>query len=159
MKNIIKILIIIFLILQAFQIDKVNQPVNKGMDFLEIKKTPEHIAQNIRTSCYDCHSNETQYPWYSYIQPLGWFLQDHIKNGRKKLNFSTFATYEPKRQAHKLYESWEYVDQGKMPLESYLLIHTDAKLTPEHRKEMAQYFKRMEDETRAYHQLPSEGVQ
>ena len=57
MKNIIKILIVIFLILQAFQIDKVNQPVNKGMDFLEIKKTPEHIAQNIRTSCYDCHSN------------------------------------------------------------------------------------------------------
>ena len=158
MKKIIAILFVIFILLQFFQIEKTNPPINKGMDFLTIKNTPENIAKQIRASCYDCHSNETVYPWYTYIQPIGWFMEDHIKEGRRKLNFSTFATYEPKRQAHKLYESWEMVHEGKMPLESYLLIHSEAKLSPEQRKEMSQYFKSIEDETRSANNLPSEGA-
>ncbi|MGC4129386.1 MAG: heme-binding domain-containing protein [Bergeyella sp.] len=156
MKKIVTLLFLIFIFLQFFQIEKTNPPVNKGMDFLTIKKTPETIASQIRNSCYDCHSNETKYPWYSYVQPFGWFLQNHIKEGRKELNFSTFATYEPKRQAHKLEEAAEMVEHDAMPLESYLLIHDEAKMTDAQKTEMINYFKRIEEETRVSNNLPEE---
>jgi hypothetical protein len=89
MKNLLKVLLVVFIILQFFRIDKTNPPVDKNMDFLTIKKTPENVSTLIKSACYDCHSNETIYPWYSNIQPFGWFLKDHIDEGRRELNFST----------------------------------------------------------------------
>lgn len=149
MKKVFAILFVIFVLIQFFQIDKTNPPVNKGMDFLTIKNTPESTATLIRNSCYDCHSNETTYPWYSYVQPLGWFLNNHIKDGRKHLNFSTFATYEAKRQAHKMEESAEMIEKNEMPMESYIMIHSDAKLSAEQQKTMIDYFKSIQAETAA----------
>ena len=131
----------VFIIIQFFPIDKTNPITNEGMDFLKIKNTPEPIAKLIRNSCYDCHSNETKYPFYSNVQPVAWLLKNHIDEGRKELNFSTFATYEPKRQAHKLEEAAEYVEQKNMPLESYTLGHSDAKLSDEQRKQLVDYFR------------------
>lgn len=131
----------VFIIIQFFPIDKTNPTTNEGMDFLKIKNTPEPIAKLIRNSCYDCHSNETKYPFYSNIQPVAWLLKNHIDEGRKELNFSTFATYEPKRQAHKLEEAAEYVEQKNMPLESYTLGHSDAKLSDEQRRQLVNYFR------------------
>ena len=131
----------VFIIIQFFPIDKTNPITNEGMDFLKIKNTPEPIAKLIKNSCYDCHSNETKYPFYSNIQPVAWLLKNHIDEGRKELNFSTFATYEPKRQAHKLEEAAENVEQRKMPLESYTLGHSDAKLSDEQRKQLVNYFR------------------
>lgn len=131
----------VFIIIQFFPIDKTNPITNEGMDFLKIKNTPEPIAKLIRNSCYDCHSNETKYPFYSNLQPVAWLLKNHIDEGRKELNFSTFATYEPKRQAHKLEEATEYVEQKNMPLESYTLGHSDAKLSDEQRKQLVNYFR------------------
>ena len=131
----------VFIIIQFFPIDKTNPITNEGMDFLKIKNTPEPIAKLIRSSCYDCHSNETKYPFYSNIQPVAWLLKNHIDEGRKELNFSTFATYEPKRQAHKLEEAAEYVEQKNMPSESYTLGHSDAKLSDEQRKQLVNYFR------------------
>lgn len=156
MKKLLYILIVAFILIQFFQIGKTNPALNKGMDFLEIKNTPEKLATQIRASCYDCHSNETQYPWYSYIQPAGWFLNKHIEEGRKELNFSTFATYELKRQAHKLDEAAEYLESGRMPLESYLLMHSEAKLTEEQRKEIAAYFRSVQQEIKTANNLPDE---
>ena len=156
MKKALLILFLGFILIQFFRIDKTNPPINEGMDFLTIKKTPETIANQIRNSCYDCHSNETKYPWYSNIQPFGWFLKNHIEDGRKHLNFSTFATYEPKRQAHKLYESFEMVEHGEMPMESYLLMHPEAKLSESQKAEIVNYFKRIEDEIRVANNLAPE---
>lgn len=149
MKKVLVILLVLFVIIQFFRIDKTNPPVNKGMDFLTVKNTPEPVATNIRNACYDCHSNETKYPWYSNVQPFAWFLKDHIDEGRKELNFSTYATYEPKRQAHKMEEAAELVQNGEMPLESYLLMHAEAKLTDAQKKEMISYFKKIEADTKA----------
>lgn len=146
MKKILIVLLVAFIIIQFFPIDKTNPATNDGMDFLKIKNTPEPIANIIKNSCYDCHSNETEYPFYSNIQPVAWLLKNHIDEGRKELNFSTFATYEPKRQAHKLEEATEYVEQKKMPLESYTLGHQDAKLTDEQRKQLADYFRKVQKE-------------
>lgn len=156
MKRILTILLVLFILIQFFRIDKTNPPVNKGMDFLTIKNTPESTAKLIRAACYDCHSNESVYPWYSNIQPVGWFLKNHIDEGRSKLNFSTFATYEPKRQARKMEESAELVEKGEMPLESYLLIHSEAKLNDAQKKELVDYFNKIESDTRMTNNLPTE---
>lgn len=156
MKKFLIILLVLFIIIQFFRIDKTNPPINQGMDFLTIKKTPEAIATNIRNACYDCHSNETKYPWYSNVQPIAWFLKKHIDDGRKHLNFSIFATYEPKRQAHKLEESVEMLEKGEMPLDSYVINHPEAKLTDEQRAEMIKYFKQMEQDIRMMNNLPAE---
>ncbi|MCG2793934.1 MAG: heme-binding domain-containing protein [Weeksellaceae bacterium] len=144
MKKILIVFLVAFILIQFFPIDKNNPTTNVGMDFLKIKNTPEPLAKLIRTSCYDCHSNESKYPFYSNIQPFGWWLKNHIDEGRMEVNFSTFATYEPKKQARKLEEAAEQLEQQEMPLESYTIAHADAKLTDEQRKQLADYFRKVQ---------------
>ncbi|WPO82114.1 heme-binding domain-containing protein [Chryseobacterium sp. JJR-5R] len=147
MKKILTVILVAFIIIQFFPIDKKNPAPTPGMDFIKIKNTPPEVAAIINRSCYDCHSNETRYPWYSNIAPSSWILKNHIDEGRKELNFSTFAVYEPKIQAHKLQECIEMVEKKEMPLESYFIGHQDAKLTDAQRKVLTDYFKREKQET------------
>ena len=154
MKKVLIIIIVGFILIQFFQIDKSNPIATPQTDFLEIKDTPDKMANLIRSSCYDCHSNESKYPWYSNIQPFGWFLEDHIKEGRKELNFSTFATYEKKRQAKKMKEAAEMIENGEMPLDSYVIAHAEAKLSTSDKKELIDYFKLVEQDTRIMNNLP-----
>lgn len=147
MKKILVIILVAFIIIQFFPIDKTNPAPTPGMDFLRIKDTPPEIATLINSSCYDCHSNETRYPWYANIAPTSWFLKNHINDGRKHLNFSTFAVYETKQQIHKLEECIEMVEKKQMPLYSYFLGHQEAKLTDEQRKILIDYFKKEKEET------------
>lgn len=159
MKPVLIILIVIFIFLQFFQIDKTNPPLNKGMDFLTIKNVPSALANRVRASCYDCHSNETVYPAYAYIQPLGWFLKNHIEEGRKALNFSTFATYEPNQQAHRLAEAADVLEQHVMPLDSYTMLHATANLTEEEKTDLIQFFRKTEQEIRLVNHLAPEKTQ
>ncbi|MEZ4786726.1 MAG: heme-binding domain-containing protein [Flavobacterium haoranii] len=145
MKKIFYILLLAFVVIQFFQIDKTNPPVDESQDFLKINNTPEAIATQIKASCYDCHSNESKYPWYSNIQPVAWFLKHHIDEGREELNFSEFGTYTAKRQAHKLDECAELIEKDEMPLSSYTIIHKDAVLDEATQKQLITYFKEMED--------------
>ncbi|MEY4930007.1 MAG: hypothetical protein RI909_731 [Bacteroidota bacterium] len=92
---------------------------------------PAEIHAVLKTSCYDCHSNNTKYPWYSQIQPVAWWLQSHINEGKGELNFSEFGTYEQKKAKHKFEEIEEVVREGEMPLSSYTFIHRDTKLSQE----------------------------
>lgn len=158
MKKILVILLVAFIIIQFFPIDKTNPPVNKTTDFLEIKHTPENLAKVIRTSCYDCHSNESVYPWYSHVQPFGWFVKNHITDGRKHLNFSTFATYTKEKQAHKMEEAADEIKHGDMPLNSYILGHSEANLTDTQKVLLINYFKKIENDTRFYNNLPPDKV-
>jgi hypothetical protein len=82
-----------------------------------------------KTACYDCHSNNTRYPWYSNVQPGGWLLASHIKNGRSALNFSEFGSYSQRKQTSKLKAIVNSLNDGTMPLKSYTLIHADARLS------------------------------
>ena len=159
MKNLLKVLLVAFIILQFFRIDKTNPPVDKNSDFLTLKKTPENVATLVKSACYDCHSNETVYPWYAKVQPFGWFLKDHIDEGRRELNFSTFASYEPRRQAKKLDEAAEQIENGGMPLESYTLIHKEAKLTAEQKKLLTDYFNTVKNATMAENGLSETDLQ
>lgn len=103
--------------------------------------SPYHVSKTVHTSdtiesilqksCYDCHSDYTIYPWYSNIQPIGYWLNQHIEEGKAELNFSIFGTYKKKKQLHKLDECIEMIEENQMPLVSYTLIHQKAKLTLE----------------------------
>lgn len=146
MKKIFYILLLAFVIIQFFQIDKTNPPVDETKDFLKINNTPEAIATQIKASCYDCHSNESKYPWYSNIQPIAWFLKNHIDEGREELNFSEFGTYKAKRQAHKMEECAELIEKDEMPLSSYTIIHKDAVLDASQKELLISYFKQMQSQ-------------
>lgn len=89
---------------------------------------PPGVHDILKTSCYDCHSSSTVYPWYAHVQPVGWWLNDHIETAKEELNFSEFATYSPRRQYRKFQEIVEQVETEEMPLPSYLFLHFDAKL-------------------------------
>jgi hypothetical protein len=93
----------------------------------------------LEVACYDCHSNNTRYPWYTNVQPVGWWLQNHVNEGKSELNFSEFATYAPKKQHHKFEEIKEAVTEGWMPLDSYKWIHKDAVLTKEQSAAIAKW--------------------
>lgn len=97
---------------------------------------PNRVGSILRTSCYDCHSNETEYPWYYHVQPVSLLLDRHIARGKDELNFSEFGTYSSRRQRSKLRSILTQVEEGKMPLRSYLLLHWEAKLTVEEKQEI-----------------------
>jgi hypothetical protein len=143
-KRISLFLLAAFVIIQFIQPGKNNQSMDMTHDISKVVNVPDGVHQVLITSCYDCHSNNTNYPWYANIQPVGWWLKDHIDEGKGHLNFQEFALVEPrpnseyntkeKRQDHKLEEVAEMVEEGEMPLESYTLIHGDAKLSAEQKK-------------------------
>ncbi len=119
----------IFLVLQIFQIDKTNAAVNSADTIEAVVNVPPDVKIILGKACNDCHTNTTVYPWYSYIQPNGWFLKSHIDDGRRHLNLSIFATYDANKRAKKLEEICEELTENKMPLPSYTWIHRDAILT------------------------------
>ena len=88
----------------------------------------------MEVSCNDCHTNNTDYPWYTNIQPVGWWMQWHVNDGKRHVNYEEFASYTPKRQYKKLEETAEMVKEGEMPLGSYLWIHHDAKLSEQQKQ-------------------------
>jgi hypothetical protein len=106
----------------------VTESPNEISKYYEV---PADIHRVLKKSCYDCHSNNTVYPWYTNIQPVGWWLQSHVNDGKGELNFDEFGTYELKKAKHKFEEIEEVIREGEMPLGSYTLIHRDSKLTAE----------------------------
>jgi len=94
-------------------------------------KAPDEVLKVLKSSCFDCHSNETDWPWYSYIAPVSWFVADDVQDGRRHLNFSEWDSLNPKDRQRALEEIWEEVEEGKMPLAIYTFMHSDAKLNGE----------------------------
>lgn len=144
MKKIFRLLVLAFIVIQFFQIDKTNPPVDESQDFIKIHNPSPEIAEQIKASCYDCHSNESKYPWYTYVQPVGWWVKNHIEEGKHHLNFSEFGNYSVKRQSHKMEECYELIEKGEMPLESYTIAHKDAVLDNATKEQLITYFKEME---------------
>ena len=103
-------------------------------DITKTVNIPDKVLDVFKNSCYDCHSNNTRYPWYVNIQPMGWMMARHIKNGKENLNFSEFGTYSKRKQANKLRAIAKSIKDGSMPLSSYTIMHTDAKLSEENIK-------------------------
>lgn len=143
MKKVLKIIAIVvflgFIGIQFIRPAFTNPPLVTGETLAEVTQVPEDVQAILKKSCNDCHSNETVYPWYSYIQPSASFLKDHIDEGRREVNFSVWKTYDAKKQRRKLAEMCEQVESKEMPLPSYLWIHWDAKLTDAERKTLCDW--------------------
>ncbi|HRI19591.1 MAG TPA: heme-binding domain-containing protein [Panacibacter sp.] len=130
---------LIFLAILAVAIQFIKPQRNESAvvsatDISGIYNMPDDVSAILNKACKDCHSNNTVYPWYANVQPVAWWLNDHIEEGKNELNFSEFASYSPGRQYHKLEEFKEQIDKDEMPLSSYTLIHTNAKLSDQEKK-------------------------
>jgi hypothetical protein len=133
MKKVVKwsllIIALVLVVIQFFRPEKNISSAAADQDIAKHYGVPNKVLAVLQRSCYDCHSNNTAYPWYNNIQPFAWFLADHVKEGKDELNFSTFASYTPKKAAHKLDEVIGETNEGEMPLSSYTLVHRNAILS------------------------------
>lgn len=127
-------LLLIFMVMQFFQPDKNNNSVVLSNDISAVVSVPGDVNLILHAACYDCHSNNTEYPWYTNIQPVGWWLNSHIKDGKRHLNFNEFSAYTTERKKEKLEEVAKSLKEGWMPLQSYTWMHKDAKLTDAQKK-------------------------
>ena len=128
-KKIVIALVIVFIGIQWIPSSKNETKSTIDTDFLIAFKASEEVSTIFKTSCYDCHSNNTYYPWYSRIQPMRYMMDTHVKNGKKDLNFNEFNTYSKRRQKSKLKSIISQLENDEMPLKAYTLLHKAAKLS------------------------------
>ena len=131
MKKFLLILIGLFIIIQLVPYSVPANIEDKAGEALE---APDNVQAILKTSCYDCHSNHTSYPWYSSIAPASWFTKMHVKKGRSKMNFSIWNSYSDEKKTKYLDKIPKAIESAKMPLPSYLLIHKDAILNDADKK-------------------------
>lgn len=148
-KGLFYLLLLGFVIIQFFRPAKNKSEGTSKNDISTLYTVPLDVQNILKTSCNDCHSNNTVYPWYAEIQPVSWWLNSHIEDGKKDLNFSEFATYRIRRQYKKLEEINELVKENEMPLDSYLWIHKDAKLSDQQKLTIANWAEAVRDSIRA----------
>jgi hypothetical protein len=129
MKWIIRVVLVVIVASVGIQFIPIKRNVSEvvpSTDFIVSYNPPEEVSDVLKTSCYNCHSNNTDYTWYSHIQPVGLYLQKHINKGKEDLNFSNFETYSARRQKSKLTSMINQIKEDKMPLPAYTMIHRDA---------------------------------
>ena len=134
------LVVAIVLVIQVIPVERNVSTVSPGQSFEKTEKVPANVAAILKVSCYDCHSNNTRYPWYSELQPGAWFMARHIKKGKEELNFDEFNNYSKRRKKAKIKSIISQIEKEEMPLKSYLLLHPDAGLTPNKKKVLLQFF-------------------
>ena len=142
--------IIIFLLIAFVGIQFIPTTRNQSTEILETDfaksfEVPQEIQTLLKTSCYDCHSNNTSYPWYNKFQPVSWMLQNHVNNGKKELNFSEFGAYSNRKQKSKLKSIISQIRDDEMPLFSYTIIHGDAKISENDKKLIMDWLTQLRD--------------
>jgi len=126
--------------IQFVPVDRTNPPVTSDI------KPPGDVRQILRTACYDCHSNETKWPWYSYIAPMSWRISEDVEHGRSEMNFSEWGELPPGEREHLRREIWEEVEEGHMPLPLYVRFHPAARLNPGEQEILASWSSEASDE-------------
>jgi hypothetical protein len=116
-------LIAIFIAIQLVPVDRSNPAVESDVP------APEPVRAVLRRACYDCHSNESVWPWYSRVAPVSWLIARDVHEGREALNFSRWNQLSEKKQAKMMHETWEEVSESEMPPGIYLVMHGDAHLS------------------------------
>jgi exonuclease VII small subunit len=122
-------LLVALVLIQFYRPAKNIDPTTPASDITVAYQTPPEITQILHKACYDCHSNNTAYPWYNNFQPVAMWLADHVKDGKDELNFSEYGNFKTKRKLKKLREIVKEVEENEMPLDSYTWIHSEARLT------------------------------
>ena len=138
-KRILLALLLVFVAMQFIRPARNVSSTDQAADMVTHFTTPANVAGILKTSCYDCHSNNTHYPWYANVQPIGWLLSNHVKDGKEELNFNEFTSYSKRRQLSKLKSIQNSIKDGSMPLSSYTLLHNDAKLSQRSKSSLIQW--------------------
>ena len=138
-KLVLRIVGILFLLMQFVRPDRANPEFDPAGELQAVASVPGAVSTLLRTACYDCHSYETVWPWYAHVAPASWFLTRHVNEGRRHLNFSDWGNYPPSRADHKLEEVIEMVEEGEMPLSSYVPLHPEAKLSGDDRAAIVEW--------------------
>ena len=154
-KRSFQILLLAFILIQFFRPAKNKSDVISANDITKKYAVPPDVLNILQTSCYDCHSNNTKYPWYSYIQPVAWWLNSHIRNGKNRLNFSEFGSYPIGKQYSRLEGLNTEVKEGGMPLDSYLWIHKNAIVSGQQKLTLANWVTATRDSIKAYYPADS----
>ena len=128
-KKIVFVLLIILIVIQFFHPARNKAEGEQPNNVSKLYPVSPDVKNILDKACMDCHSNNTAYPWYSKIQPVDWWMTHHVNEGKRELNFDEFATYNLRRQYHKLEEVMKQVKDNEMPISSYTWIHKDAILT------------------------------
>uniref|UniRef100_UPI00404BA1E8 heme-binding domain-containing protein n=1 Tax=Gelidibacter sp. TaxID=2018083 RepID=UPI00404BA1E8 len=144
-KKIALVLLVAFVGIQFIPTERNQSDSVPSTDFMLVNNVPENIQKKLQVSCYDCHSNNTQYPWYNKVQPVAWFLEDHIKEGKAELNFNEWDSLSNRRKASKLKSIISQIEDDKMPLSSYTLIHRDATFSDTEKQELIQWMTQLKD--------------
>jgi hypothetical protein len=133
MKKILKILIIVFaalvIIIQLYRPERFTTAEVTGTHISKRLNVPPDVENVLKRSCYDCHSNQTTWPWYSSVAPISWLVADDVKRGREKMNFSEWGNLSSSKQSIRLESICEEITDNEMPLKPYLLLHRDAELS------------------------------
>lgn len=140
------VLLIAFIVAQFFSPEKNEGDVTELNTFLAETNPPENVKVILETTCFDCHSNNTVYPWYNSITPINYWLDHHIEDGKKHLDFSKWNSYSLKKKEHKMDELHEEVEEGEMPLNSYTWTHADANLSKEQIEAIVSWGKSVQQE-------------
>lgn len=133
-------LLVILVAIQFIRIDKTKPETIESEDFIVMTNPPAEVVSLLQSACYDCHSHETKYPWYTNIAPFSFMIENHIKEARGHLNFSKWGTYGAAKAAHKLEECAEEIEAKKMPIKPYVNMHEEADLTEAQRKRLVIWF-------------------
>ena len=121
-----------FIVIQFFGVEKNTSEAVPASDFLKVHENmPVELSDIFKTSCYDCHSNNTNYPWYAHVAPFSWLIDQHIRNGKRELNFNVYDTLSNRKKIGLLDEICEVVSDSSMPPSNYLMLHSDAILSEE----------------------------
>lgn len=144
-KLILMVLLAVLILIQLVRPQKNTAAIPAGKVFVDAFKVSEQVNAILAVSCYDCHSNKTEYPWYSEIQPMAWFMDKHIKDGKEKLNFDELPSYGSRKLNSKFTQIITQIEQDKMPLTSYLWMHEGASLSLEDKKLLVDYFNSLTD--------------
>lgn len=140
MKKIVLIILAVFILIQFVRPEK-NNSQNETNSIEIVMEVPTEVQQILKTSCNNCHSNNTAYPWYSEIAPVSWYLASHVNEGKEHLNFSEWALYNENQKNHIIEDLLEELEEKKMPLKSYLIVHENAKMTAEQYKILINWVK------------------
>lgn len=141
MKN--KLIILLIILLTAIQF--IQPARNTGVQaipqsFIDTFRVNNTVKNILTVSCFDCHSNNTRYLWYTNIQPISWMIAKHIKDGKAELNFDELAALSPRRRNSKFRSITEQIEKDEMPLKSYLILHKDGRLSEEDKNTLINFF-------------------
>jgi len=142
-------ILVLLVVIQFIRPEKNIQTAKATHHISKLYPVPVAVEATLIKACYDCHSNNTYYPWYNNLQPVAWWLNHHVDEGKHEINFDEFASYRIAKQYKKMHECIEEVEEGEMPLNSYTWIHKNAILTNEEKTTLVSWFKSIQDSIKA----------